>query len=542
MNKAGVCSGRELREMFEAATTWLEKSVPEIDAMNVFPVPDGDTGTNMLLTLRATLEEAYRAPDHSATGVAQAMTHGALMGARGNSGVILSQIFRGLAQGLHDSESFGGSEFALALSKGSDAAYKALTHPVEGTILTVIKEASRAAYAASLQNDDLEFILQTAVEAARDSVANTPSLLPVLREAGVVDAGGQGLYTILDGMLHYVKGDLERMEYLQPHIVASRELLQTNLPTLSAEDEEPYGYCTEFLIEGEELNLDKIRKRLKGKGQCLIVVGDEHLIHIHIHTLDPGAVLKYGSSQGILHGIKIDNMDDQHKEFRRSSQGKVSTAPIAVVTVASGKGITEVFRSLGAEVVPGGQTMNPSAVELLEVVERVPQDEVILLPNNKNIVPTAQQALGLTSKKVRVVATETVPQGIAALFALRYDDDLESNVSAMAEAISMITTVEVTRAVRTTQIGGVKVRKKQPIGLVDGRLAVAGDTTSQALQDVLRGMDLEGKEVLTIYYGNGIKETEAEEVTEQIRQSYPYLQVELVFGGQPHYHYVVAVE
>lgn len=537
-------SGRELREMFTAATSWLEKSASDIDALNVFPVPDGDCGTNMLLTMRSTLEEAYRAPDTSASMVTQAMAQGALMGARGNSGVILSQIFRGLAQGLEGKESFNCKQFASALAQGAAIAYEALTRPVEGTILTVAREAAAAAQSASTQNDDLPAIVEAAVKAARESVANTPTLLPVLRQAGVVDAGGQGLYVLLEGALHYLKGEVEEMQYRRPQIVPSSIPLVSRLPQLLAEREEPYGYCTEFVLEGRrKLNPDKIRKRLDSKGQCLMVVGDENLVHIHIHTFEPGKIIQYATSLGILHEIKVQNMDDQHRDYIKMAKAQTLPAEITTVAVVSGEGLMGVFRSLGVSaIIPGGQTMNPSTREVLEAVESVPQDKVIILPNNKNIIPVAKQVLPLTSKKVKVIPTETIPQGVAALLSFNYDADLEANASLMEEASSKVKTVEITRAVRPTKIGDFRIKWRQAIGFVDGELVSVGDNPGDVLWKVLASLDMEGSEIITIYYGKNTKPSEAEEVVDRIRQQYPHLEVELVRGGQPHYNYIASVE
>lgn len=538
-------SGRDLREMFAAGTVWLEKSAADINALNVFPVPDGDCGTNMLLTMRSTMEEAYRAPDNNASDVAQAMARGALMGARGNSGVILSQIFRGLAQGLEGKESFGGKDFAFALDRGSTIAYKALTRPVEGTILTVAREAS-AAGMASASDGDLLPIMEAAVRAARESVANTPMLLPILRQAGVVDAGGQGLYVLFDGALHYLKGEMEEMKTRRPQVVPSSIPLVSKLPQLVAEKEEPYGYCTEFVVQGQKkLNLEKIRKHLTNEGQCLIVVGDEHLAHVHIHTFDPGKAIHYASSLGTLHEIKIQNMDDQHKDYTEMVMNQAPPAEIATVAVVAGDGMGQLFRSLGiSAIVPGGQTMNPSTRELLQAVESLPQDKVVILTNNKNIIPAAKQVPALTSKKVKIVPTETIPQGVAALLAFNYDTDLRSNVSLMKEASTSVKTIEVTRAVRSARIGNLKIGRRQSIGFVDGELAVVGDKPSKVLCDVLAGLDdVVGKsEILTIYYGKNTKRPEAEELADMVRQRYPHLEVELVYGGQPHYHYIASVE
>ena len=538
------CSGRELREMFIAATDWLEKSVPDINALNVFPVPDGDCGTNMLLTMRSTIEEAHRAPDHSASAVAEAMALGALMGARGNSGVILSQIFRGLAQGLAGRESFKGNDFANALVNGANIAYKALTHPVEGTILTVSRQAFAAAQLASTQSDDIISIMEDAVKAARESVANTPTMLPILQQAGVVDAGGQGLYVLLEGALHYLKGEVEEMRYRRPQVVPSKIPLVSRLPQLTVEKEEPYGYCTEFVIEGNKrLNPDRIRKRLDNKGQCLLVVGDERLVHIHIHTFDPGKIIQYATSLGVIHEIKIQNMDDQYKEFAKITRAQSLPADIAIIAVVSGAGLTEVFRSLGVTaLVSGGQTMNPSTRELLQAVDSVPQDQVIILPNNKNIIPTAQQVPLLTSRKVKVVPTETIPQGVAALLSFNYDADLETNASLMQEAGSAIKTVEVTRAVRSTKIGNMKIKQEQAIGFVDGELTSVGNSPYEVLWEMLLSLDMEGSEVISIYYGENTERSEAENVVDRIHQQYPYLEVELMYGGQPHYNYIASVE
>ncbi|TET88437.1 MAG: DAK2 domain-containing protein, partial [Dehalococcoidia bacterium] len=469
-------SGQELRGMFTSATSWLEKSASDIDALNVFPVPDGDCGTNMLLTMRSAVEEAYHASDRNASAVAQAMARGALMGARGNSGVILSQIFRGLALGLEGRKSFSGNDFVTALTEGAMLAYKALTRPVEGTILTVAREASFAAQSACAQSEDLLSIMEATVKAARDAVANTPALLPVLRQAGVVDAGGQGLYVVLEGALHYLKGEVEEMQYRRPQVVPSSIPLVSRIPA-AIEKEEPYGYCTEFVVEGRKrLSLERIRKRLDNKGQSLIVVGDENLIHIHIHTFDPGKIINYATSLGTIHQIKVQNMDDQHKDYIEMIKAQAPPADIAIVAVVSGEGLTQVFRSLGVTAtVPGGQTMTPSTRELLQAVESVPQDRVIILPNNKNIVLTARQVPGLASKKVEVVPTETIPQGVSALLSFNYDADLEANASVMREASSTVKTVEVARAVRSTKIGDLKIKRKQSIGFIDGEPTSVGD-------------------------------------------------------------------
>lgn len=545
MSQIVSCGGQELRDMFAAGSSWLEKSVPDINAINVFPVPDGDTGTNMFLTMRSTMEEADRAPLNNVAAVVKAMAQGALMGARGNSGVILSQFFRGLAKGLAEKESITGSDWALALSEASRTAYKGLSQPVEGTMLTVIRDASTAAeVAAQTDPDDLTIVAEAAVEAAKDSVAKTPLLLPVLREAGVVDAGGQGVYILLEGALRYLRGEMEEMQYRSPQMVTADLPLSSTAAELIAEPEEPYGYCTNFLLEGQKLNLDKIRKKLEDKGESLVVVGDEATVRVHIHTYDPGSVIRYATSLGTLHQLQVQNMDDQHVGFVEMQRGKLPASDIAVVAVASGNGVREVLRSLGvAAVVPGGQTMNPSVQEILQAVESVPSQKVVLLPNNKNIIPTASQVQPLTSKEVAVVPTRTFPQGVAALIAFNYEDSLQKNAEAMEEAIATVKTVEVTNAVRDTQMKGLKVSKGQAIAIVDDEeLVAAGDSMAEVVFEALDKAGVESAEVVTMYYGADVEVAQAEQIIQELRNKHPDKQVEIVSGGQPHYGYIVSLE
>ncbi|MBM3142324.1 MAG: DAK2 domain-containing protein [Chloroflexi bacterium] len=545
MKQIHSCGGQEFRDMFAAGSGWLEKSVPDINAINVFPVPDGDTGTNMFLTMRSVIEEADRVSGDSISAVAKAMAQGALMGARGNSGVILSQFFRGLAKGLDEKDSITGTDWAMALDEASRAAYKGLSQPVEGTMLTVIKDASKAAEeAAQAEPDNLTKVTEAAVEAARNSVARTPLLLDVLREAGVVDAGGQGVYVLLEGALRYLEGKVEEMKYRRPQLVAAELPAGTKTAQIVAEAEEPYGYCTNFLLEGNKLNPDKIRKRLESKGQSIVVVGDETTIRVHIHTYDPGSIIRYATSLGTLHQLQVQNMDDQHVGFVEMQKERLPSLDISVVAVAAGSGMREVFRSLGAAaIVPGGQTMNPSVQEILQAVESVPSQKVILLPNNKNIILAVSQVPSLTSKEVAVVPTRTVPQGIAAIIAFNYEGGMEENVQAMEEAVATVKTVEITEAARSTQLQGLKIKKGQAIAIVDDEnLVAAGDNTAEVLFEALDKAGIESAEVVTVYYGADIEAAQAEQVVQKIRDKYPEKQVEMVSGGQPHYRYIVSLE
>jgi hypothetical protein len=544
MAKISSVAGQDLRDMFSAATSWLEKSAADIDALNVFPVPDGDTGTNMMLTMRSTMEEAYRAPDHSASGVAHAMAKGALMGARGNSGVILSQIWRGLAQGLEGKESFTAAELADALQKSAVIAYKGVSNPVEGTMLTVMKDAANEAKNQVEQGEeDILKVLEATVNAAGDSVANTPRLLKVLKDAGVVDAGGQGLYTLLEGTLRYLKGETELMRLRKPQIIVSELPLTVPLPQTVGVEEVPYGYCTEFLLKGEELEPEDIRKRLESKGESLIVVGDESAIRIHIHTLSPGTVIQFATKLGTLHQVSIRNMDEQHQDFLEMQKERMPTTDTAVIAVASGEGLIEVFGSLGAAaVIPGGQTMNPSTKDILQAVESTFTDNVIILPNNKNIILTANQVQSLTQKKIKIVPTKTIPQGVVALLAFDYEADFKANAEIMEKALSSVRTIEITRSIRATKLNGLKIRRKQPIGLLDDDLVAVGETDLDVINKILAKLDLDKSEVITIYYGADTEANEAEEISASITEQYPQLQVEVIKGSQPHYNYIISVE
>jgi len=544
MDNVNSIGGQELRDMFSAATSWLEKSSADIDALNVFPVPDGDTGTNMMLTMRSTMEEAYRAPDHSASGVAHAMARGALMGARGNSGVILSQIWRGLAQGLDGKESFSAAELADALLQSASVAYNGVSNPVEGTMLTVIKDAAAKARSQVDEGaDDIIAVLEATVDAAGESVANTPALLKVLKDAGVVDAGGQGVYTILEGALRYLKGETELMRLRKPQIIVSELPHVAPMPASVSVDEVPYGYCTEFLLKGEKLEPETIRKKLEKKGESLIVVGDESAVRIHIHTLTPGNIVQFATKLGTMHQVSIRNMDEQHQDFLEMQKDRVPTADTAVIAVASGDGLVDVFGSLGAAaVVPGGQTMNPSTKDILQAVESTFSDKVIILPNNKNIILTANQVQSLTEKKVMVVPTQTIPQGVVALLAFDYEADFNANADIMEKALSSVKSIEITRAVRSTKVNGLKIKRKQPIGLLDGDLLAAGDSDLEVVNKILAKLDLGKSEVVTIYYGEDTDADEAEQINASIAEQYPNLQIEVIRGGQPHYSYIISVE
>jgi DAK2 domain fusion protein YloV len=541
--KTDLADGQTLKEMFASGTAWLEKSAPDINAINVFPVPDGDTGTNMVLTMQFALEQVKSNSDNQVSSVAKSLARGALMGARGNSGVILSQFFRGLAKGLGGKTHFSGGDFARALAEASRAAYKGIANPVEGTILTVLKDASKAANEAAKNDDALVSVLDAAVKSAEESVARTPSLLPVLRDAGVVDAGGQGLYVLLDGALQFLKGESQKMQYRRPRLVVAEAELIPRVAQMPTHLETPYGYCANFVLEGQNLNLDKIEKDLKKKGQSLIITGDDTLARVHIHSFKPSEILKYATKLGKLHDITINNMDDQYAEFIKMQRERMPQVDIAMVTVATGDGFFELLNSLGnIIIVPGGQTMNPSVHELWQAVESAPSNNIILLPNNKNIVSAASQVQPLTSKKVKVVPTRNIPQGIAAFLAFNYDMDVEQNVQAMEKATNKVKAIEVTRAVRRTRLNGLKIRKGQFIAILnDEDLIARADETVDVILEALGKAGVEKAGIVTVYYGAEIKDIEAQEIAQEIRDRYQ-TEVEVIYGGQPHYDYIVSLE
>lgn len=543
---ATALSGPELRDLFVAAMTWLERHADRVNAVNVFPVPDGDTGTNMFLTMRSTMQEAGQCADESAGAMLAAMSHGALMGARGNSGVILSQIIRGIAQAGEGKEAMDASGFVSGLEQGAAAAYKAVTKPAEGTILTVVREvAEDARKRLNGSSPDLLPLLESAVDVARESVARTPTLLPVLAEAGVVDAGGLGLSYILEGMLRGLRGESLEVEN-QEAAGVGEDWLQTT-DQRHATEESLYGYCTEVLVSGTGLDPDSIREQMLRLGDSVLVVGDDSLVRVHVHTDDPGAALSHGTSVGSLVQVKVDNIRRQAEQFVQMHEERQSQpmAPGGVCTVAvvAGAGMAEVFESVGCTfVVSGGPTMNPSTKDILDAVESCPSDDVIVLPNDKNIIMAAQQAVGLTKKRMVVVPTRSMPQGIAALLAMKPEEGLDENAHAMEEGRQLVRTVEVTRAVRTTKIGGVKVEEGQCIAIVDDELKLSAPSSEQAALQALEGLAGAGTSLITLYYGGATDEAPATLLAQDLRERMTGYDIEVVFGGQPHYDYVISVE
>lgn len=536
------CDGLELQRMVESGTAWLEAHIDLINSLNVYPVPDGDTGTNMFLTMQAALREMATVADVSVSSVANALAHGSLMGARGNSGVILSQIWRGVAKHLDGKEYLTASDLALALREGSITAYKGVMRPVEGTILTVAREAAEAAMLAAAASDDLVYVVERVVEQATDAVRRTPDLLPVLKEAGVVDAGGQGLHTILEGIQRHWQGETM---LLVPTAKIGARLNQEHGP------EEEYGYDIQFLLQGDSLAVDDIRDAFMSMGDSVLVVGDENTLKVHVHSEDPGTVLSYATSKGSISDVVVENMQAQYEEFVAQRERPAVSLPlaaqppsdIAIVAVATGKGLVRVFESLGAAaVVRGGQTMNPSTQEMLEAVESLQTAKAIILPNNPNILLAAQQVQRMSDKEIAVIPTSTIPQGISALLAFNYQSDMKTNVDLMERAVGQIQTVEITNAVRSVRINGLSIQEGQFIGLLNGELVEAGDGPASVAQAALRRIGMERYEVITVYWGEDVDREQAQELAAWIGSHYKDKEVELVEGRQPHYHYIISAE
>lgn len=543
-----VWDGAHLLQALQAAGEWLQQHIAAINALNVFPVPDGDTGTNMHLTMAAALNDIT--PDASCARVSEQVYRKALMGARGNSGVILSQILRGFAQGLAGHALCGPAELAGALVQASATAYRGASAPREGTILTVIREAGEAAQAAQTDGDaTLLAVLEAATAEARASVERTPTLLKVLRDAGVVDAGGQGLLIILEGMLRWARGETVRLAH---DAVIDQEFAVAFKDIHGADD---FGYCTNVLLGGVGLPFEDIRRHMNEVGTSVVVVGDEALVRIHVHTPRPGDILNYALQFGELLQIEIANMDQQRAALQQAAaQPAPSSAPpaptsveafspIGVVAVAPGEGFAEIFRSLkvGAVVI-GGQTMNPSAQDLVRAIESLPQPEVIILPNNSNVIMTARQAAELTDREVRVIPSRTVPQGIAAMVGFGYQRDLAANVAAMEQKLQHVVTAEVTTAVRDATVDSVAVRAGQTIALLNGDLIEAGDDAEAVIDAIAARMGLEDLEILTIYHGQHVAMEQAEDLAARLGAGYPDLDIEVKSGGQPFYDYIISAE
>ena len=534
--------GPVFKQALLGSLSWLTANHEEVNRLNVFPVPDGDTGTNMLLTLQSAVEDIKDSNAAEVSKIAKLASHGSLMGARGNSGVILSQIFRGFARAVEGKSSLTPRELAAAFEEAANAAYRAVNKPTEGTILTVAREAGRAATAAAAGPDaSIPGVIAAAATGARDAVLKTPSQLQILREAGVVDAGGFGLQIILEGMLKTVEESAfaATAHAAAPKVQAAQVAL--DLP------EGGWGYCTEFLVEGNGLDIDVIRDQIEALGNSVMVVGEPELVKVHVHTDDPTRVITLAGSYGKVLKLNVGDMSTQHKRILESEAAGDNRPPrpngAGLVAVVAGKGLVEIFRGLGVDaIVEGGQTMNPSTQDMLLAIESVPYQEVILLPNNRNVILAAKQVIGLTQKKVHIIETRSVPEGVAAVVAFRPDRSGAENVAAMKADAERVQTIEVTHAVRDTRSNGLKVRKGDVIGLINEKLEFAGSDYADVVNKALGKLGPNSYELVTVYRGEGASKDELASLQSAIQNSFPGLDVEVQEGGQQHYPFILSVE
>ena len=540
--------GANLVAMFTAAAAALQRNIEPINDLNVFPVPDGDTGTNMYLTMQSGIEDLGGLTTPTVSDVASAFYSGTFMGARGNSGVILSQFFKGFSEGLEGRTECGGDDLARACDLAREHAYKSVANPVEGTMLTVIASVAEATREAAGQGQDITSVLSVASDCAAETVVKTTEMLPVLQEAGVVDAGGQGLAVIIEGMRRSAAGeDVMAAAYdIQVPDVAPSASARVSDEFFSAHEDDMYGYCTQFVVEADGLDVDDLRVVMNDIAGSTVVIGDGSRAMVHGHAEDPGRLISMGIGIGALSKVKIDNMDAQHADF--ASDRKTEPEPelaggAAVIAVAWGEGLEEVFRDTGAtHLVTGGNTMNPSVRDLMDAIDRTAADTVYVLPNNKNIVPAAKQAAEQSTKSVHVVETVSIPQGIAALFDFDPDADADENVESMEEARQEVKTGEITRAARDASIEGVEVREGQFLGLLEGKPRASGDELNPVLVELLAEVDLQPGGLVTLYWGEMLLSADAESASQALQEVYDDLDVEIVHGGQPHYEFIISIE
>lgn len=543
-------SGDQLIEMITSAANWLEQKREEVDRLNVFPVPDGDTGTNMSMTIRSAAKFVRERADGKDIGTISAqMAHGALMGARGNSGVILSQILSGMAKGLKDKETAEPRDLVHAFALGADAAYNAVTNPMEGTVLTVVREGSEALSRAFHPDMDAEEALTVFLQAGYRSLQRTPELLPVLKQAGVVDAGGQGLLFIIEGFLAAVQGKPAQAPEVPENVPAGVDDFEDTFEHFFADlNEIIYPYCTEFLLmpdgSREEDPIAALKKFLTDYGDCMLVVGTPELVKVHIHTNDLGAVLGFASGFGELNDIKINNMREQNRALQAQGQAKqTEKSEYAIITVAAGDGLVEVFKSLGATyVIHGGQTMNPSTQDFLDAMEAHPADHIILLPNNKNIIMTAEQAAKMDDCDVRVIPSRTVPQGLAALMQFIPEADVETNVADMSDALSDVLSGEITTAVRDTVIEDIQIMKDEYLAILDGKIIAAKKEINGALDALVEQMAAKDVELITFYRGLDVSSEQMEAYLDAATERYADIDFEAYEGGQAIYPFIISAE
>ena len=545
-------NGLVLAEMIDLGSKNLAKNAEKINALNVFPVPDGDTGTNMNLSMSSGAKETAANVVENIGELGKSFSKGLLMGARGNSGVILSQLFRGMSQHIADKKEVNAKEFAEAIQNGVSIAYKAIIKPVEGTILTVAREAAEAGVKAAEKTTSVVEVMEAIYAEAQASLKRTPELLPILKEVGVVDSGGQGLVCVYQGFVAALKGEkIEGLEAVETNVVDMQFEDDHDMDFMSPEDI-VYGFCTEFTVrldkEKKEFNEDKFREDMSKFGDSLLVISDSEFVKIHVHTETPGDVFNYGQQYGELIKIKSDNMREQHREVLRKQEAKQATTPKelkeqAMISISMGAGLSKVLTSMGVDyIVEGGQTMNPSTEDIMKAIKEVNAKNIFIFPNNKNIQLAAKQAAELAEENVFVVESKTAPQGLAAVMVYNPQAAAEENFANMQEVLSTVSTLEVTHAVRDTNIEGVEIKKDEFMGIRDGKIVVSNLSLNTVLEELLEKSLDEDSEIVTLYLGEESTEEYTDFLEQLIEEKYPDVEVELIESGQPVYPYIIGVE
>ena len=545
-------NGLVLAEMIDLGSKNLAKNAEKINSLNVFPVPDGDTGTNMNLSMSSGAKETATNVVENIGELGKSFSKGLLMGARGNSGVILSQLFRGMSQYIADKKEIDAKEFAAAIQNGVSIAYKAIIKPVEGTILTVAREAAEAGVKAAENTNSVVEVMEAIYAEAQASLKRTPDLLPILKEVGVVDSGGQGLVCVYQGFVAALKGEkIDGLEAVETNVVDMQFEDDHDMDFMSPEDI-VYGFCTEFTVrldkEKKDFDEDKFRADMSKFGDSLLVISDSEYVKIHVHTETPGDVFNYGQQYGELIKIKSDNMREQHREVLRKQEAKQATAPKelkeqAMISISMGAGLSKVLTSMGVDyIVEGGQTMNPSTEDIMKAIKEVNAKNIFIFPNNKNIQLAAKQAAELAEENVFVVESKTAPQGLAAVMVFNPQAAPEENFANMQEVLSTVSTLEVTHAVRDTNIEGVEIKKDEFMGIRNGKIVVSNLSLNTVLEELLEKSIDEDTEIVTLYLGEESTEEYTDFLEQLIEEKYPDVEVELIESGQPVYPYIIGAE
>jgi DAK2 domain fusion protein yloV len=545
-------NGLVLAKMIDLGSKNLAKNAEKINSLNVFPVPDGDTGTNMNLSMSSGAKETAANVVENIGELGKSFSKGLLMGARGNSGVILSQLFRGMSQHIAGKSEIDAKEFAAAIQNGVSIAYKAIIKPVEGTILTVAREAAEAGVKAAENTTSIIEVMDAIYLEAQESLKRTPELLPILKEVGVVDSGGQGLVCVYQGFVAALKGEeIEGLDTVETNVVDMQFEDDHDMDFMSPEDI-VYGFCTEFTVrldkDKKEFSEDKFREDMSKFGDSLLVISDSEYVKIHVHTETPGEVFNYGQQYGELIKIKSDNMREQHREVLRKQEAKQASAPKevkeqAMISISMGAGLSKVLKSMGVDyIVEGGQTMNPSTEDIMKAIKEVNAKNIYIFPNNKNIQLAAKQAAELAEENVFVIESKTAPQGLAAVMVFNSQLSPEENFANMQEVLSTVSTLEVTHAVRDTNIEGVEIKKDQFMGIKDGKIVVSDLSLNTVLEELLEKSLDEDKEIVTLYLGEDSTDEYTDFLEELLENKYPDVEVELIESGQPVYPYIIGVE